>query len=97
MALHELTTNAVKYGALSTATGRVAITWVVAEDLRRLQFQWAETGGPLVEKPRRRGFGSRLIERGLSQDLACEVQLDFVRSGLICKIDAALNEVVGIS
>jgi two-component sensor histidine kinase len=96
MALHELGTNAVKYGALSNGTGTVAIDWNVTQGSpQRFRLRWAESGGPPVEKPRRRGFGSRLVERGLAQDLGGEVQLDFKRSGLICTIDAPLSEIFG--
>ncbi|MGH6841588.1 MAG: sensor histidine kinase, partial [Methylocella sp.] len=70
MALHELATNAVKYGALSTTTGTVAIDWRIADDdPPRFRLCWTETGGPPVEEPSRRGFGSRLVESGLAQDL----------------------------
>jgi two-component sensor histidine kinase len=96
MALHELATNAVKYGALSNGTGAVQISWMLnGDDPRRFRLRWAESGGPPVEKPQRRGFGSRLVERGLAQDLSGEVRLDFERSGLICTIDAPLSEVAG--
>jgi len=96
MALHELATNAAKYGALSNDLGRVQVTWEAAGgDLRMLNFRWAERGGPEVRKPDRRGFGSRLIERGLSQDLGGEVRLDFDRSGLTCVIRASLAELSG--
>ncbi|HEU0133741.1 MAG TPA: HWE histidine kinase domain-containing protein, partial [Allosphingosinicella sp.] len=67
MALHELGTNALKYGALSVEAGRVSIGW--EQDGDRLGLQWRETGGPRVEAPGRRGFGTRLIERGLAADL----------------------------
>jgi PAS domain S-box-containing protein len=82
MALHELATNAVKYGALSNGVGSVGISWrLTPGDPQRFQLSWVESGGPPVDVPRRRGFGSRLIEQGLSQDLAGEVLLDFDRSG----------------
>lgn len=94
MALHELATNAAKYGALSNSTGGVEISWrVVPGDPTRFQLRWAEVGGPPVEAPRRRGFGSRLIEQGLSQDLGGEVRLDFAGPGVVCMIEALLDEV----
>ena len=76
MALHELATNAVKYGALSNETGRVAITWRMLQEPegRRLRLEWSEKDGPAVVPPRRKGFGSRLIERGLAQELGGEVK-----------------------
>jgi PAS domain S-box-containing protein len=65
MALHELATNAVKYGALSNGGGRVCVAWELSEDPRRLIFRWQERGGPPVEPPKHKGFGSNLIERAL--------------------------------
>jgi PAS domain S-box-containing protein len=89
MALHELGTNAVKYGALSQETGHVSITWTVRrEEETRLTLRWAESGGPEVKKPTRTGFGSRLIERGLARELAGEVHLNYEPSGVVCTIDA---------
>ena len=94
MALHELATNAVKYGSLSNQVGRVRISWVSTQDTPpRFQLRWAESDGPPVEPPRGRGFGSRLIEQGLARELAGEVQLDFERQGLVCTIEAPLVEV----
>ncbi|HET8995954.1 MAG TPA: HWE histidine kinase domain-containing protein [Acetobacteraceae bacterium] len=89
MALHELCTNAAKYGALSGAAGQVAITWS-AEPHRRLRFRWEESGGPPVRPPAARGFGSRLIERGLARELGGSARLDFAPSGVLCEIDAPL-------
>jgi PAS domain S-box-containing protein len=93
MALHELATNAVKYGALSNETGRVIVIWGLGgpADARRLRLRWAETGGPPVHPPERRGFGSRLVERGLARELGGEVRLEFHESGVICDIDAPLT------
>jgi two-component sensor histidine kinase len=89
MALHELGTNAVKYGALSAEGGRVEIAWTVRrEDETRLFLRWAETGGPPVTTPTRTGFGSRLIERSLARELAGEVALSYEPSGVVCTIDA---------
>lgn len=92
MALHELCTNAVKYGALSNDVGRVSIVWELhgREAGRDLRMRWAETGGPPVAPPTRRGFGSRLIERGLKQDLGGAVQIDFAATGVVCTIEAPL-------
>lgn len=88
MALHELGTNAAKYGALSTDGGRVSISWTQEGD--GLHLCWRESGGPPVEPPGRRGFGSRLIERGLAADLGGTATLDFDPSGLRCDIKASL-------
>jgi PAS domain S-box-containing protein len=89
MALHELSTNAMKYGALSNETGRVDVEWSRSEG-PRLRLTWRESGGPPVAPPRRRGFGSSLLERSLASDLDGEVRLDFEASGLVCRIDAPL-------
>jgi PAS domain S-box-containing protein len=93
MALHELCTNAVKYGALSNAEGRVEVTWTIAEakDGQELHLRWQERDGPPVMPPMRRGFGSRLIEQGLAHDLAGEVETDYAVTGLVCVIKASLG------
>ena len=90
--VHELATNAAKYGALSRESGRVAVTWRIDTDgpEPRLSFCWSESGGPPVERPTRIGFGTRLIERGLAGTIAGEVCLDFRRSGLRCDLTAPL-------
>lgn len=92
MALHELATNAAKYGALSTSDGHVAITWrlVGTGAERRLQLTWTESGGPLVVPPKRKGFGSRLIERALAQELDGQVSVAYEPTGVVCTIDAPL-------
>jgi PAS domain S-box-containing protein len=93
MALQELATNAVKYGALSNETGRIRIAWSVqpAETGPRLHLRWEETGGPAVRPPSRRGFGSRLIERSLSQDLDGTAEIAFPVTGVVCIVDAPLT------
>ncbi len=93
MGLHELATNALKYGALSpgAAEGRVALTWSTAGD--RLHLEWREQGGPAVAQPSRQGFGTRLVERSLAQDLDGTVSIAFAPDGVICTIDAALAEI----
>jgi len=89
MALHELGTNAVKYGALSAEGGMVDIAWTVRrEDETLLYLRWAERGGPPVKKPTRTGFGSRLIERSLARELAGAVTLNYEPSGVVCTIEA---------
>ncbi|HEV7437938.1 MAG TPA: HWE histidine kinase domain-containing protein [Pseudorhizobium sp.] len=89
MALHELATNAVKHGALSNEHGRLAVTWQAAtvDDRQMLRLQWEESGGPPVEQPMRRGFGSRLIERGLSHELGGNVELRFNPGGIVCVVE----------
>jgi len=91
MALHELATNAAKYGALSNVAGHVAIAWTIGQPF--FQLRWTEAGGPPVAAPRRRGFGSRLIEQGLSHEFGGQVDLAFETSGVICTIRAPLDEV----
>ena len=91
MALQELATNAVKYGALSNETGEVEIAWT-ADDHRHLALTWTERGGPAVAPPNRRGFGSRLIERSLASDLGGTVALRFEPEGVVCAIAAPLPD-----
>jgi two-component sensor histidine kinase len=90
MALHELWTNASKYGALSVPEGRVEVGWSVEDDA--LSITWHERGGPPVRAPERRGFGFRMIERALAADLAGGASLQFDPSGLVCRIDASLAD-----
>ena len=88
MALHELAVNAIKYGALSAAGGRVEVEWRVA--LGRLTLSWRERDGPPVRPPSRRGFGSRLIQEGLAHELGGEVSIDYRPEGVVCVIRAPL-------
>ena len=92
MALQELATNAVKYGALSNGDGRIRIRWTLNGESasRRLHLIWEETEGPPVRKPARRGFGKRLIERSLAEDLDGEVRIEFAPTGVVCSVDAPL-------
>jgi PAS domain S-box-containing protein len=84
MAVHELATNAVKYGALSTASGRVGVQWSLGS-ANRLSLSWQETGGPPVGVPRKEGFGTRAIARMLGQ-LDGEVKFNWLEEGLICDV-----------
>ena len=83
MAIHELTTNAAKYGALSTRGGRVAVAWSLLPGgpAGTLRFEWRESGGPPVEPPRRQGFGSRLLQRVLTTQVQAEVTTDYAPEG----------------
>lgn len=92
LALHELGANAVKYGALSNDAGHVAIRWSSydGDDGPRMRLEWREEGGPRVTAPSHRGFGSRLIERGLAGELNGTVALGFPPEGLHCTVDAPL-------
>jgi PAS domain S-box-containing protein len=94
MVFHELATNAAKHGALSADAGRVSITWEV-EPLSEgtwMRLFWKESGGPLVTPPGRKGFGSRLIERGLAQELNGEVRLVYDPTGVSCEIAMPIPE-----
>ena len=82
--LHELATNASKYGALSDAKGRVRLTWARSDD-GQLTLRWTELGGPRVNRPERKGFGSRLIEGTISQ-LGGNARFDWRSEGLVCEI-----------
>jgi hypothetical protein len=88
LALHELGTNATKYGALSVPDGRVVIVWTIAEnaDDRQFRFEWKEAGGPAVTPPTRKGFGSRLIERELATSLGGDVRISYEATGLILSL-----------
>jgi PAS domain S-box-containing protein len=88
LAVHELATNAAKYGALSRPEGRVEFRWAVQAG--RLNLSWRESGGPRVVPPTRQGFGSRLIEHALSRDLDGKTRLEFAPEGVRCSIMAVL-------
>lgn len=89
MAIHELCTNALKYGALSVASGHVDVGWTVSPgDSPELWLRWHETGGPPVHKPARYGFGTRMLGRALAGELKAQVDLAFDPGGLICTIRA---------
>lgn len=94
LVFHELATNAVKYGALSTRDGRVSIRWSLTsdEDRTRLELMWRETGGPPVAEPTRRGFGTRLIERSFAGDAGGCAELTFDPHGLQCRLVASVEE-----
>jgi two-component system CheB/CheR fusion protein len=92
MAIHELTTNAVKHGALSVSEGIVRIAWHVEQspDGEILVLNWSEANGPTVSPPTRQGFGMMLIERGLRQDMAAEVSVNFQPEGVSATVRASL-------
>ncbi|WP_052214356.1 sensor histidine kinase [Belnapia sp. F-4-1] len=89
LAFHELATNAAKYGALSAPGGGVEVGWHIdrtTKEKPQLEVHWRERGGPPVRVPASRGFGTRLIERGLSREFDAAVRLDFAPAGVECMI-----------
>jgi two-component system CheB/CheR fusion protein len=87
LALHELSTNAAKYGALSIPGGRIAVSWIITGDRSpRLELNWQEEGGPKVDGFGTAGFGTELIERGIRFELQGEAKLETVNGGLRCRI-----------
>lgn len=92
--LHELATNAVKYGALSQPTGQVRVSWDLEEaSAPRLRLVWQEAGGPLVAPPVTSGFGTQLIEFAVSRELSGRVELNYQPAGLVVEIVAPLGSV----
>lgn len=89
IAFHELATNAVKYGAFSGETGCVRVAWTIeqGDDGNRLILRWSEEGGPPVTPPTKKGFGSRVIERGLAFELGGNTHIDYRKDGVVCTID----------
>ena len=96
MILNELCTNAVKYGALSNASGCVGISAAVDASRERFVFKWVETGGPPVQVPARQSFGTRLIEQGFVGELRGEAHLSFAPSGVVCKLDIPLVALIPV-
>jgi PAS domain S-box-containing protein len=93
MALHELGTNASKYGALSIPSGRVVIQCTVTpHDPKLLSLRWEEIGGPPVTPPSRKGFGTRLIERGLSVELGGNAIITYEPTGVVCTLTTPLDD-----
>ncbi len=94
MGLHELATNALKYGALSAREGEVEIRWGIGgSDTPRFCLTWTERGGPVAAAPTRRGFGTKLVERSLAQDLGGTARITFAPEGITCTVEAPLAEV----
>lgn len=95
MTVHELATNAAKYGALSTATGQVQVKWGFENGPAGNQFifRWTETGGPTVTEPTRKGFGTRLITRALAADFNGQVSIDYAPGGIVCVLASPANAI----
>jgi len=89
LALHELVTNSAKYGALSTLSGRLSLHWAVDDDL--LTLAWQETGGPRVQKPTSRGFGTRSVIASIESQLGGRAEFDWRSEGLICRLSVPLS------
>jgi two-component sensor histidine kinase len=96
IAINELATNAVKYGALSNEAGKVSISWTTQNKSaeRWLCIHWRETGGPPVRPPTSKGFGSRVIEHGLALELGGEITLEFSPKGIVCTINVPAPEAI---
>lgn len=90
LALHELTTNAARHGALSLAQGRLSVEWTLREG--RLALRWIETGGPPVRQTMKRGLGMQVIERSISQQLEGKVRFDWHPDGLLCELIVAADK-----
>jgi PAS domain S-box-containing protein len=92
MMMHELTTNAAKYGAFSTNAGTLDVTWSLTEvdAVPRLDLAWTERGGPKVARPSAPGFGSTLIQRGLARELEATVSFDYAPGGLVFTLSMPL-------
>jgi two-component system CheB/CheR fusion protein len=93
LAIHELATNAIKYGALSQPSGRVDVSWRVenGSDPIQLIFDWRERGGPRIESPQRKGFGTELLEKTLAFELKGKTTLTYNSTGLHGTIAIPLN------
>ena len=96
LALHELATNSSKYGAFSVATGSVAVKWQVRDD-GGLSLSWTESGGPPVVPPKRRGFGTSLIERSLALETGGSATIDYRPGGVVCDIALPRSSLVEMS
>jgi two-component sensor histidine kinase len=94
MILHEIATNAAKYGALSNVSGTVTLDWELLNDeaTPKLRLIWTESGGPPVVSPVQHGFGSRLIERSARDQLGGEATVDFLPSGVVYTITCSLQQ-----
>ena len=93
MAIHELATNAVKYGAFSVPEGNVAVTWNVQQTElgEHLELEWVERNGPPVTPPTARGFGSTLIERALNHDMSAQATIEFLPEGVRARVQAPVR------
>ena len=93
MTFNELCTNTTKFGALSHASGRVEIAWTIDDEKQRMHLTWTEKGGPAVQRPTRRSFGTRMME-SLGQQLNGRVQLSYDPAGFVYVLDVPLASIV---
>lgn len=92
LALHELATNASKYGAMSTERGSITISWDIEDaEEPQMRFHWSEMNGPPVKEPSRRGFGSRVIENNIALELGGRATVDYRPRGIVYEIVAPLS------
>jgi PAS domain S-box-containing protein len=94
LAVHELATNASKYGALSIDSGRVSVRWTVEDG--KFELVWREEHGPAVSPPSKQGFGTRMIERSLAAEFGGTVELNFNRTGVNCRVTAPLAAIAEV-
>src|SRR5262249_30259479 len=94
LAIHELATNALKYGALSSETGSASLTWMVSDQDTRRQFtmEWNEVGGPPVSVPSAEGFGGMVIRQSLAREADGRVTIDYLPQGLRCRLEFRMSE-----
>jgi len=93
--VHELATNATKYGSLSSETGKVSIVW--RKERERVDLTWTESGGPAVDAPARKGFGSVLIERAFPSKARSVSRSDYLSEGLVFELSFAAGELESLS
>jgi PAS domain S-box-containing protein len=89
LAIHELATNAAKYGSLTAPSGKVSLSWAIERD--NLEVEWAETMGPAVQVPTSRGYGTRVI-KGSVEQLGGRAEFDWGRDGVRCKLSVPLSQ-----
>jgi len=89
LALHELVTNSAKYGALSTQAGRLSISW--ENETGPLRLVWEETGGPPVQEPTSRGFGTRSVIASIESQLGGRAEFDWHPAGLVCRLAVPMS------
>ena len=91
MAIHELITNAAKYGALSVPGGKVSVRWSLSDDQKHAVVEWRESNGPKVVAPSRRSFGSDLIERLTAREIGSEVKIVYDAGGVRCTMSVPIE------